>query len=335
MENEIVVREYQPNDRDGFLRLHNTVFGEFDSIDAYFEWTFEQCPYADSPTLTVAQHDERVVGVMGFLPTPVEFGGQQLLGIQSVDIMIEAEYRNFGLFRRLAAFSDRYFDEYDVVFGFPREETINLWQIVRDPTVVRCAPRQYYRPRRDGPPQTARSNFEVEIYEAGENIAEFVEDVPRRTVPNRIAPDRSPEYYAWRTERPKTDYRLFTVTEAGRVRGLMLVGHERNLDLLYVTETVLVEGSGAEVFDVGLRAVIDHYDDPDRISVPPGAPTEASVFRFIEAEQISPDSDIHHERMDKEPTCCFIAEPLGDVSSLESITSTEGLNVAYTLSDRY
>ena len=115
------VRPYRPDDRDGFLSLYERVWGRTKSA-GWFEWRFEENPYARDVEMVVAERDGDLVGAEPLLPLPLRVGDRDLFAYQPVDWIVDPDHRRRGLFTRMTErLIDRYSARADLLFNFPSE----------------------------------------------------------------------------------------------------------------------------------------------------------------------------------------------------------------------
>lgn len=119
--NDYDVRSYRPDDREGFLSLYERVWGRTKGAD-WFEWRFEENPYATDVEMVVAERDGDLVGAEPLLPLPLQLGDRDLFAYQPVDWIVDPDHRRRGLFTRMTErLIDRYSARADLLFNFPSE----------------------------------------------------------------------------------------------------------------------------------------------------------------------------------------------------------------------
>jgi predicted N-acetyltransferase YhbS len=88
--------------------------------ETHAAWKFQHNPFAP-PLIVVAEHGDRLVGQYALWPTPLEIGGESVLGAQSLDTMTHPEYQGQGMFTTLARECYALAASYGVhlLYGFP------------------------------------------------------------------------------------------------------------------------------------------------------------------------------------------------------------------------
>ena len=93
------LRAYQSGDDEAVVALHNRVW-DGDRTVAWFRWKYVDGPYRDEVPVYLVTRDERVVGMIGFVPFRMRAGGETGLGLLGGDLVVAPEHRSRGLFRR-------------------------------------------------------------------------------------------------------------------------------------------------------------------------------------------------------------------------------------------
>lgn len=114
------IREAQPDDRAGILRLRSTVFADQDLeklAPEFWDWEFRSAP-AGPGRVFVAEAGGEIVCHFAVIPQMYE-ARIPLPGALAVDAMTHPAFRRERIFRRLVAFaSDRLREEFQVAIAF-------------------------------------------------------------------------------------------------------------------------------------------------------------------------------------------------------------------------
>lgn len=89
------------------------------------EWAFGSNP----APFAVARHDGVIVGISGYIQSPVLIGGKVGTAVQAVDSFVSESMRGKGIFTRLARAYDDHADRsgLDLVWGFPNDNAAPAW----------------------------------------------------------------------------------------------------------------------------------------------------------------------------------------------------------------
>lgn len=110
------IRNYKDGDEKGIIPLFNQVF-EAEREEEYWHWQFMQNP-AMEPIIIVADDDSKIVGQSTLLPTEVVVIDRETYAGQSIDTMVDPDYRRQGLYENMAFKSYDIAIEEGVEFGF-------------------------------------------------------------------------------------------------------------------------------------------------------------------------------------------------------------------------
>ncbi|WP_222916743.1 GNAT family N-acetyltransferase [Natrinema sp. SYSU A 869] len=140
------VRAFEPDDREAFLSLYETVFGH-DRSPAWFRWKFRENPFVDHIPILVATADGDPVGFRSFFAQQMRIGETVRTAFQPCDTMVHRDHRERGLFNRMNERAvERYTDGApSFFFNFPNENSKpgNLAHGWREVGTVPA----YYRPQ--------------------------------------------------------------------------------------------------------------------------------------------------------------------------------------------
>lgn len=118
------IREYKSGDEEGILDLFKKVFGVERSKN-YWKWLYLENP-AEDPIIAISEDDEKITGQCTLLPTEMNIDGEKILAGQSIDTMVDSDYRGQGLHKALA---ERTYDigrdkGVKIRIGFPSQDAI-------------------------------------------------------------------------------------------------------------------------------------------------------------------------------------------------------------------
>ncbi len=94
------IREYKSGDEKQILQLFKDVF-KSERDEKYWKWLYLENPASD-PIIALADDDSKIVGQCTLLPTEIGISGENVLAGQSIDTMVDSEYRGQGLHKLLA-----------------------------------------------------------------------------------------------------------------------------------------------------------------------------------------------------------------------------------------
>ena len=99
MDDQIVIRLYQPGDEEQLLALHRKVLNTPWSSE-FWRWLYLDNP-AGKAAVVVAEDQGRIVGHLAYFPLRMQWQGQPFIGSKSVQAMVDPEYQGRGLFTRI------------------------------------------------------------------------------------------------------------------------------------------------------------------------------------------------------------------------------------------
>lgn len=118
------IREYKSGDEEQILHLFKDVF-KSERDKKYWNWLYLENPASD-PIIALADDDSKIVGQCTLLPTEIGISGGSVLAGQSIDTMVDSEYRGQGLHKLLAEKTYDIGREKGVKFrmGFPSNDAL-------------------------------------------------------------------------------------------------------------------------------------------------------------------------------------------------------------------
>lgn len=119
-------RLFQGGDESALSALYKEVFG-VDLAPEYWEWKYQRNP-AGAHIMYVALEGDKIVGGLGAIPVKVKAGSEEVLGLQTCDIVIAAKYRKGTPFfrRHKLGTEEQKRRGWGFVFGFSIETTYRL-----------------------------------------------------------------------------------------------------------------------------------------------------------------------------------------------------------------
>ncbi len=125
----LILRPYRPGDEEGILALRARVFGDVDparSSLAAWKWQFADNP-AGPGFIHLAEEAGRIVAQYAAIPCRMRVDGRPEVFGFSCDTMVDPDFRNQGLFTRLARECYARMEAergIRVVWGFPNEKSM-------------------------------------------------------------------------------------------------------------------------------------------------------------------------------------------------------------------
>lgn len=253
-------RDFRPADREGFLDLHEAVWGH-DRTPAWFEWRFVDNPYLDHVPMVVAERDGEIVGAEPCLAFRLQVGAAQILALQPADWAVHPEHRREGVFTGMTeTLIDRYADgTAELYYNFPNDALVSGlekfdWTVSDGPTTCYRVqnPRQMLG-RYSGSTRAVRTLTSRQIGRLVTGLArryltvrdrlrptvddvevERVESVPvdrltalyERDRPSGIHVIRDGNYYRWRFANPRWDVATYLARRDGQIAAACVTGTE-------------------------------------------------------------------------------------------------------------
>lgn len=118
------IREYKNGDEDGIISLFNSVFNKNRSKE-YWSWQFKGNTVKE-PVIIIAEDNSKIVGQATLLPTEVLIKKEKIYAGQSLDVMVDKDYRRQGIYENMVFKSYDIGIERDIKlrFGFPSESAL-------------------------------------------------------------------------------------------------------------------------------------------------------------------------------------------------------------------
>ena len=330
------IREFRPDDRDGFLDLYETVF-DADRDTAWFEWKYgADNPHFDGTPIYVADHDGEVVGARPFFALRMAAGETAHLALQPSDTMVHPDHRRQGLFTRMTTTAVEQYagSEARFCFNFPNPNSrpgyMKLdWEIAAEPSThyrlhdpaaladglpslaadaLEAAASAYYRFRTPEAPTEAR----LSVRQPRDDPVETLADLYRRSTAGSDDPIhavRDETFYEWRLAAPTRTYETYVAERDGEAVAALVVGRESRAGAptVRVLDALAVGDAGARraAYTALLSAMLADHRDTALVAVRGGLP-EPVLRRFGFHSDASPPLSAVAS------TSMMVTRPIGD-----------------------
>ncbi|WP_254543697.1 GNAT family N-acetyltransferase [Halomarina pelagica] len=310
---EYTVRPFRAGDRQGYLRLYETVFGGRKDR-RWFAWKYEDNPYVDHVPIYVTERDGDLVGARSFFCLRLRADGHTYESLQPCDTMVHPDHQRKGLFTRMTERAiERYADEsFDLFFDFPNEKSLpgNLklgWEVVETiPTYYRiqhpgaftpfgdeslvgrvvdgvgaAAMSAYFDLRGARARRLARSaGVTVSRYDAipAETLVSLYEEY----VPDRFHACRDETFYGWRYENPEYEYTTYVARRGDDPVGAAVVGTSARRGVANLMDVHPLTGGSTHgrVYAALLRTLLRDAEDVPIVAVRRGVVPEPVLSSF-------------------------------------------------------
>ncbi len=255
-----IIREYREKDEEQILPLFNQVFG-LEREEDYWSWLYLDNPAEDSIIALAEAESEsgsgsEIVGQCTLSPSKLNIKGETILAGQSIDTMVDADYRGEGLHKKMA---ERTYDiarekDMRVRLGFPSQDALrgllgsidgtlttevpiymNMYKLENFLTAVfrvkligkifaipgMALMKILHKEKR----LKTKENYEIkEISHFGEDFDRLDEKFREE---NKIYTARTSEYLNWRVkDHPKADYKTIAAYKDEELMGYMVLKTE-------------------------------------------------------------------------------------------------------------
>lgn len=293
VEQDYDIRRYQSGDRDDVIALYEQVFGG--DGDAWLTWKYEDNPYVDHVTMTVAAKDGEVVAIKPSIAFQLAVGESELLALQPADVTVHPDHRGRGLFSRTTEHLQRVYADREpaLFFNFPNEATLSGslkhgWRTVEEmstlyrvqhpramvnddaPLAVRAGARAFGLAQGTLQRFKDRSSFGDETVTRSDHVpTQTLTELAQEGNPSGIHAVRDARYLSWRYENPAWSYRTY-LTGYDSARAALVVGRQRTdgQDVVGLTDVYppVVDGRADDVERL-IQAVVADYPDADTFVV--------------------------------------------------------------------
>jgi len=304
MSDKIEFSRVGSDDVESLLRLKRSIFDSGRATEAWFEWKYGSVSALDGLPVTVARTDDgEIVGAIGYLALRYVVEGEQVLGIQPADVMVNPEYRHLNTFNQLVNVArEQFYPEKGwLEFGWPGPNTVDIWTRLQGWDEV-CEWRGQYRIQHpskflldsDAPREIAllttaanlpyrmwlRVRDRLRISPPGGYEVTRHENPPLdiltslydRHVPNRLHAIRDRAFYETRLEAPDVTYRTYVARSGGEMSAAIIVSQQQPeqvatlVDLLPLDATDTRTGDAIEAI---LVRILADYDEAKAIEYSP------------------------------------------------------------------
>jgi len=247
MANQPYIRAAEEGDREGVLRLLNEVFGaqqrsSYRRDERFWDWKYRESPFGKS-LLTVAEVENKIVGVDNLWPWEFEYGESLIRAVQPCDSAVHPAFRGKGIFTSMRTFGleRARMQEYELVFNYPNQGSLSVnlslgwhylgriaWRVrILKPAALFSAGRSTGQ----ADPLQLDDTFRIDPA----RIQQAVNNTPPE--PGLIRIHHAPGFYTWRYEKhPSRTYgmvgiehgdrstvAIFTVNQKGSFREMVIV----------------------------------------------------------------------------------------------------------------
>lgn len=245
---EYEIRRFKAGDREEYLDLYETVFGNCPS-ESWFDWKFAQNPYIDHVPIILAEYDKQIIGARSFLALSLQAEDEQVTAFQACDTMVHPEHQRKGLFTRMTELAISHYEPRKpaLSFNFPNQKTLAGnqklgWKHVQNvPVYYRY---QNLKPYLDTVPDVlgralsaslqgyqslreylcAPQNEKITITRYNTVPAPQLAALARRNRPDRFHIRRSKQFYDWRYSRPDRTYLTYVASRDEKPVAATIIG---------------------------------------------------------------------------------------------------------------
>lgn len=249
---EYTIRRATDGDIQGFLELHDTVFGSWPESKAreVFDWKYRENPYFEELPVIVAETDGEIVGAKGHFGLEIVVGEESLLGVQAGDLMVHSDHRGKGIQVEMIRLDEVLYEEDSRLrFGVPSKTAFDNaldagHRAVANPLYVRWLSRPKSdsgTPRRRAGRLIALASYSgyrmvADAFSRAEPglIVERADELPIAVleslyathVPAGIHTRRDADFYRWRFDDPLHEYETYLARRNGRVEAAAVVSDD-------------------------------------------------------------------------------------------------------------
>lgn len=307
-EDGYTVRQFESGDREGFLDLYETVWGERPSAE-WFDWRYGDNPFVDGVPVFVAESaDGEIVGGRPLAAFEMHAGDETVTALHPSDTMVHPDHQGQGLFPRLLKGPTKHYTEGDEAFYFifPNDAALKgslkfgyreagrlpkhyrvqnpnalLGEVVegRPADLVRRVARPAAKAYHGVRDLLAETDDDLTVERYADAPGEVLAAIYEADVPDALHAVRSEEFYSWRFADPERATRAY-VAKRGDEPVAAVVAYTETTD--GVTRTKLADvqpmvdapGRDAALRTVLKRLVADHADSDVIVAVGSAFPDE-------------------------------------------------------------
>ncbi|QSW98287.1 GNAT family N-acetyltransferase [Haloterrigena alkaliphila] len=286
---EYSVRTFDSGDREGILTLFETEWGTRPSTE-WFDWKYVDDPYLSHVPITLAERDDEIVAVQGYVPCRLRRGADVALALKPVDAVVHPDHRRQGLYSRITELGiSRYEDrESACFFNFPNGASLGAQEKLgwSEVTVVSTYNR-VQRPGSELPDEIASGPIERVTNAASrgglelcDRLAPFdgtydikryaspppdlLESIYESEVPRAFHAYREAQYYRWLLDAPSLDHTAYVATRDDRPVAALVTRSDGGDVIIFDS---LPLGANHDAFADLLAAVVSDNEDADVLSV--------------------------------------------------------------------
>jgi hypothetical protein len=228
-------REATRADRDSILDLRALVFANDDPEKQrpdFWEWEFRE-GYAGPGRIFVAEHDDRIVGHLAFIPQQYAAGTTRIDGALAVDVMTDPQVRRQKIFSRLARFAaERLRRDFQVITAFQIRKEVaggmlaGGWRpagelpVMLKPLSMTRIVRDFVSSAQAQPTASAAIEREGPIRLIADGEFDGIDALLETTHPRQM---RTGDFLRWRYRRnPHWHYRMEGLFEEGTLRAFVV-----------------------------------------------------------------------------------------------------------------
>jgi GNAT superfamily N-acetyltransferase len=306
---EYIIRPYQPDDKEEFLSLFETVMGKKRTTD-WFDWKYEKNPYVDHVPMIVALNEGTVIGARPLFALPLVINGEQDIALQPGDAMVHPEYRRQGLFSRMMEqMVEKYSESCPFYFSFPNslsepahikhgsqivskrssyyriENPSSIAETRTDRDMIQLISRigtpiakKYYRFRDAITGEGELSTIRTESDPPVADLAALY----RTSVPDKIHAFRDEQFYQWRLKNPDWKYTTYIAGGDAGLEAAIITGTSVDSDSIItkLTDVVPVETAPDSVLVGLISQILADHSETDLFVAPSQGIPDSVLKKF-------------------------------------------------------
>ncbi|MDH5202642.1 MAG: GNAT family N-acetyltransferase [Nitrospirota bacterium] len=126
-EKKLTIRLYKPGDEQGIINLFKEIFKREMTLEEW-QWKYTGRGNKKVYSSVTVNENNQIVAHYGGIPHRMMYQGREVYGLAIGDVMVQPHYREFKLFRELAALvpDEAAIDGFILGYGFPQERLLRL-----------------------------------------------------------------------------------------------------------------------------------------------------------------------------------------------------------------
>lgn len=267
-DSSVVVRAYEPSDREGVKSLYDAVWFH-PATDAWFDWLFVENPFLPDPPMLVADRGGRIAGIRPVIDVPLRGEGQSIGGTLFTNGMVHPDDHGKGVYSALvdASLSRARNRNRKLVFAFANENsgpvlahwgwtavgTVPKWYRVHRPDAIVSDHRLARVIGSVGGPvlrsvlraMSPSVRSDVDVRRVGNPSPSTIARLAREQTVRPLHVERTGQFYRWRLASPLLDMTTYVASIDGRDRAAIIT---RDRDIADASAVQLFDlvGPGAE-----------------------------------------------------------------------------------------